>query len=117
MRRGLINGAVALLGVIIVTDGDTVKMDGVRYRLLGFDTPETFHARCSKERALGKLATERLRQLLAESEARLVPNGKGCKWGRQCASLYLDGRDAAEIMIGEGLAVPYRNGPRKDWCG
>src|SRR5262245_58647816 len=34
--------------------------------LVGFDTPETFSARCQRERDLGIRATSRLRQLVAK---------------------------------------------------
>jgi hypothetical protein len=34
-----------------VIDGDTVFISGKRYRLVGFDTPETMRAKCDSERA------------------------------------------------------------------
>jgi endonuclease YncB( thermonuclease family) len=37
--RQLATSAAALFGALIVVDGDTVKMDGRSYRLLGYDTP------------------------------------------------------------------------------
>ena len=56
-------------GEIQVVDGDTIKMDGVSYRLMGFDTPETFYAKCASERELGNKATARLIELLAPPAA------------------------------------------------
>jgi endonuclease YncB( thermonuclease family) len=40
-------------GIIQVIDGDTVRTNGLRYRLVGFDAPETIDAKCPQERALG----------------------------------------------------------------
>ena len=37
---------------------------GVTYRLVGFDTPETFRAKCAAERVLGKRAAQRLEELV-----------------------------------------------------
>jgi endonuclease YncB( thermonuclease family) len=46
-----VNLMAALFAAIIVIDGDTVEQDGRRYRLLGYDTPETgSRARCVHER-------------------------------------------------------------------
>src|SRR5262245_63675939 len=48
-----------------VLDGDTVRIAGETFRLVGFDAPETYRARCPSERELGNRATFRLRQLRA----------------------------------------------------
>src|SRR5262245_25180465 len=57
--------AMAQTGAITVVDGDTVKVDGVSWRLMGFDYPETYYARCVAERERGNAATRRLQQLFA----------------------------------------------------
>ncbi len=109
--------AAALWGALIVVDGDTVKQDGVTYRLLNFDTPETFYARCDQELQLGNRAAARLRELVTSDETRLEPNGKKCAWGRECARLIVNGEDVGDVLIREGLAVPWRRGDAKhDWC-
>ncbi|MBV8848204.1 MAG: hypothetical protein JOZ16_01310, partial [Methylobacteriaceae bacterium] len=51
-------------GDVHVTDGDTVRVDNHPYRLVGFDAPETWRARCSGEALLGKAAADRLQQLV-----------------------------------------------------
>jgi endonuclease YncB( thermonuclease family) len=48
-----------------VLDGDTIRIAGETFRLVGFDTPETYQARCPSESELGNRATFRLRQLVA----------------------------------------------------
>jgi endonuclease YncB( thermonuclease family) len=116
MRRLATAIVTALFGAIIVIDGDTVEMDGKRYRLLGFDTPETYWAKSERERQRGDAATARLKDLLSRHPARLVPTGKSCRYRRECAHLYIGGEDVARIMIREGHAVPYGGkGRRPDW--
>ncbi len=117
---------------IEVIDGDTVRMNGTAYRLVGFDTPERGDkARCDDERRRAEAATARLRTLVNKGDARLVrvvcacrPGEEGtrnCNYGRLCGSLSIGGRDVGSILIGEGLAHPYVCGAtscpqRRPWC-
>ena len=50
---------------IDVLDGDTIRVAGETFRLVGFDAPETHRAQCPTERELGNRATFRLRQIVA----------------------------------------------------
>jgi endonuclease YncB( thermonuclease family) len=51
--------------IIEVIDGDTVRLNGAVYRLVGFDTPERGDkARCDDERRRAEAATTRLRASL-----------------------------------------------------
>jgi endonuclease YncB( thermonuclease family) len=117
---------------IDVIDGDTVRFNGVVYRLVGFDTPERGdNARCDDERRRADAATKRLRALVARGDAHLTrvvcacrpgqEGTKNCNYGRLCGSLSIGGRDAGAILISEGLAHPYVCGatscpPRRPWC-
>jgi endonuclease YncB( thermonuclease family) len=117
---------------INVVDGDTITAHGTTYRLVGFDAPESYRAKCSSERDLGNKATFRLRQLIADGGLDLERVGCSCRpgteetmacnYGRRCGVLRVRGKDAAEIMIGEGLARSYvctaTRCPKRDgWCG
>ncbi|UPK33129.1 thermonuclease family protein [Bradyrhizobium sp. 186] len=118
---------------IQVIDGDTVRLDGNTYRLVGFNTPEKGDlARCEDERKRADAATARLKALIATGDARLSrvacackPGQEGtklCNYGRLCGALLVDGRDVGQIMISEGLAERYvcsapRCPPRRSWCG
>jgi len=101
---------------IEVVDGDTILVDGVSWRLLGFDTPEIEHAWCEGERRLGILAKQRLEMLVRERAPALVDSGRTDRHRRVLGTLTLDGRDVAEIMIAEGYARPYAGARRKGWC-
>ena len=101
----------------IVIDGDTIRSPaGVKYRLMGFDAPETYQARCDEELQLGLKAKARMEQLIASGTARLIEHRLD-KYGRTLAELTIDGNDVAETMISEGLARPYHGERRQGWCG
>ena len=109
--------ALYAIAALIVVDGDTVKAPyGVTYRLLGFDAPETHFAKCKAERELGLAAKERLEQLVATTEVKVIESGKRDKYGRTLATLTANGRDVGDVLIGEGLARPYHGERRKSWC-
>jgi endonuclease YncB( thermonuclease family) len=118
-------------GAIQVVDGDTIRVAGETFRLVGFDAPETYRAQCASEQEVGNRATFRLRQLIAGGGLDLEPiecscqvGTQGtpvCNYGRSCGVLRVRGKDVAQIMIGEGLAHPLVCGPtrcpkRAGWC-
>jgi micrococcal nuclease len=105
------------LATFIVVDGDTIKAPfGPTYRILGYDTPETHHAKCDAERELGFAAKARVEELLARGEVRVLESGKTDRYGRSLAKVMVDGQDLAGLMIREGLARPYHGEKRQSWC-
>lgn len=109
---------ISIVDPIRVIDGDTIERAGINYRLVGFDTPETFHARCDEERALGEAAARRLEELIAGNHVHIDPvTQRRDKYGRGLARLLINGRDVGEILIAEGLARPYDGRSRRtQWC-
>ncbi|MFN3624418.1 MAG: thermonuclease family protein [Hyphomicrobium sp.] len=106
-------------GDVKAVDGDTVDAAGDRWRLTGFDTPETRFAKCAREWMLGIVAKNRL-QRLVDGAARIEIHARRGrdKHGRGLGALMIDGEDAAGIMVREGLARPYSGrGKRGSWCG
>ncbi|MFB2593538.1 thermonuclease family protein [Paracoccus sp. p4-l81] len=103
-----------------VHDGDTIAMDcgqgQLTARIDGLNAPETRDAQCEAERAAGQRATARLRALVNGADLKIVRQGTE-KYGRDLIRLWIDGQDAAAILIREGLAEPYFGGRRRDWCG
>ena len=117
-QRITIDG-MAYSGPIIVIDGDTIDAGGERWRLIGYDTPETVHARCEHEADLGRTATRRLRHLIDKAtEVTIVGHhGRLDRYKRRLGSLVVNSTQAGDILIAEGLAKPYTGrGPRPDWC-
>lgn len=119
-------------GQVEVLDGDTIRVAGETFRLVGFDAPETYRAQCSSERELGNKATFRLRQLVATGGLDLervacacragTEGTPQCNYGRSCGILKAGGRDVAGILVAEGLARTFVCGrtscpARQPWCG
>ncbi|MCI5040724.1 thermonuclease family protein [Cognatishimia sp. D5M38] len=102
---------------IYLVDGDTAKYRGENYRLVGYDTPETWKPKCGFEKALGEAATERARELVNDARAidLIVLPGKD-KYGRGLARILIQGQDLGDILISEGLARRYVSGKRRSWC-
>ncbi|RUU25160.1 thermonuclease family protein [Mesorhizobium sp. M6A.T.Ca.TU.002.02.2.1] len=117
-----------------ITDGDTIRLNGAAKgtRLVGFNTPESIEPRCEAEAQLGRRAKARLKELVAAAELELTmvacacpPGTEGtdrCNYGRSCGSLFADGRDVGEVLMSEGLAVPFVCGSTncpptpRPWC-
>jgi endonuclease YncB( thermonuclease family) len=117
-----------------VVDGDTIKVRGTSYRMVGYDTPE-MASRGRRvvgpdERAVANLATERFQELINSGTVDLnevpcaCPGGthgtKACNQGRKCAILLLNGKNIGDTLIAEELAVPFVCGPTRcpkmpDW--
>jgi len=64
-----------------VLDGDTIRVAGETFRLVGFDAPETYRAQCPSERDLGNRATFRLRQLMSGGGLDLERVACACRAG------------------------------------
>ena len=117
---------------IRVIDGDTIVTDGKTIHLFGFAAPGMQGAQCRAERDLGAKAVKRMRDLIqagtldyspvtcscpATTLGRLI-----CRFARTCGTLKANGRDVGEILVAEGLAVPFlcegMECPRapKPWC-
>lgn len=98
-----------------VIDGDTIRADGVTYRIIGIDTPETSRAKCESERQRGYEAKAYMIELLSNGytiEARGLD-----KYRRRLATLWIGQVNVSDIMIARGHARAYsgRTG-REGWC-
>jgi micrococcal nuclease len=117
---------------IRVIDGDTITADGKTIHLFGFIAPEVQSAQCQAERDLGVKASRRMRDLISAGGLDYSPVPCACpttllgKWActlaRTCGALKAKGRDVGQILMAEGLAVPFScdgmQCPKapKPWC-
>ena len=99
----------------------TVRRPGLKVRLDGVNTPESFRPACEEERALGLLAKAWLQGKIDEASVIVLETKGGRekgKFGRVLGRLIADGADLNQGLIDEGLADPY-DGGRRDrlrWC-
>jgi len=82
---------------------------------MGFDTPETYRAKCESELAAGYEAKARLATLLRSGTVTIERRGLD-KYRRTLAHVYVAGSPVADVMIGEGFARAYDGGKRLPWC-
>src|SRR3984893_14935965 len=62
----------ALAESVRVVDGDTLRVDGVTYRLWGIDAPEARQS-CADDWPAGRTATEHLRALIGDRHVTCEP--------------------------------------------
>ena len=100
-----------------VWDGDTFRIgfgrQSERVRLAGIDAPE-IEGRCRFEIAQAQLAKNRLAELLSDRRVDIVRHGIDPN-GRTLATIRVEGRDAGDILVAEGLARQW-TGRRQPWC-
>jgi endonuclease YncB( thermonuclease family) len=102
--------------VTCVVDGDTLWLNGEKIRAMGYDTPEPITGLCGgeRERQLAARATVRLIELFNTTQITFERHGKD-RYDRTLAVLWSDGRLVGDILISEGLARSYPDGP-EFWC-
>lgn len=105
--------------ITCVVDGDTFWLAGTKIRIADIDTPEVSRPACPAERALGKRATERMRQLLNAGRFGLAvpPDGRSRdRYGRELRIVTRGRQSLGAVLVREGLAARW-GGPKRTWCG
>ncbi len=103
-------------GACRAVDGDTLDCAGRRVRLANIDAPE-IEGRCLAETQMAERAKLAAMIALADTPARVVPDGGKDRYGRLIARAAVGGQDLGEILVAQGLARPYAGGARRGWCG
>jgi len=99
-----------------VVDGDTIWLEGEKVRIMGYDTPEPQTNICggSKEVRLANQASARLVQLLSQDGITIERHGSD-RYNRTLAIVRIAGVDVGDILVKEGLARYWPDGP-EFWC-
>ncbi|MEX5283819.1 MAG: thermonuclease family protein [Nitrospiraceae bacterium] len=90
--------------------------DHIPVRLAGIDTPE-MKGHCEREKQLARQARDLVRSALSGAGAIHLRKASRDKYFRIDARVMADGQDLSDVLMMQGLAVPYDGGTKtKDWC-
>lgn len=93
-----------------VTDGDTIVVSGITYRLEGIDAPEAGQ-RCNRQGGgtwhCGKAATARMSELVQAHDVACTRTGTD-DYGRAIGLCRSGAQDLNQAMVSEGLAWAFR---------
>ncbi|CAG1007315.1 MAG: thermonuclease family protein [Rhizobiaceae bacterium] len=102
---------------IRVWDGDSIRLgltsDAEAVRIFNIDAPE-IEGQCSDETNLAQRSKNRLAALLAGQRVEIKHQGKD-RYGRSLAAVTVNGVDAGDLLVSEGLARTW-SGRRELWC-
>jgi micrococcal nuclease len=107
-------------GAIQVIDGDTVRFNGERLRLLVIDAPEIHSPRCAAEHQAGIESKRALADFLAYRLVEVQYSGRRDVFGRPLVKLAVNGSDAGSHLLSRNLAIRYAWGKAISkiyWCG
>lgn len=99
-----------------VHDGDTIRCGAERIRIENIDAPELVGSpKCEGYRrsyawcdfAKGYAARDALKAFLSRGQVRVERHGLD-KYGRTLARISVNGNDAGDFLVSEGLARPWR---------
>jgi len=102
---------------IRVWDGDSLRLgmtqEAEAIRIFNIDAPE-IEGQCAYESDLAQHSKHRLAELLAGQRVEILREGAD-RYGRTLAVVRVNGRDAGDILVREGLARTW-SGRREPWC-
>ncbi len=110
------------------SDGDSGRIDGMKFRLANVDAPETGGvgarggAKCEAERVLGYVAKEFVVQLTRLEPLEITTTYGKDRYGREVIDLSVDGMDVALAAVEAGHLAPWPHKGRRalakkpDWC-
>ena len=99
-----------------VWDGDSIRLGyagGESIRLANIDAPE-IEGRCRFETNLAQQSKNRLAELMAGQRVEIHRQGTD-RYGRTLAVVWVNGADAGDMLVSEGLARTW-SGYREPWC-
>jgi endonuclease YncB( thermonuclease family) len=114
--------------IIRVIDGDTVEIavdflpdplpPKLSIRVLGIDTPEKApRAQCEAEAKKAAEASAFTKSAVAVAQSVEIQIKSWDKYGgRVLGHVLLDGHSLSEMLIGAGLARPYKGEAKTSWC-
>lgn len=110
------------------SDGDSGRIDGMKFRLANVDAPETGGvgarggAKCEAERVLGYVAKEYMVDLTSGEPLEITTSYGKDRYDRMVIDLSVDGMDVAQAAVDDGQLAPWPHKGRRalakkpNWC-
>ncbi|MGJ7043780.1 endonuclease YncB(thermonuclease family) [Shinella sp. BE166] len=101
---------------IRIWDGDTFRVGsrgGESVRIFNIDAPE-IEGKCRFESDLAQQSKQRLASILEGGKVEIQRQDTD-RYGRTLAAVRVNGRDAGDMLVAEGLARTW-SGRREPWC-
>lgn len=99
-----------VVGAAVVTDGDSIRIEGTRIRLDGIDAPER-RQKCKdaqgKTYPCGQISMQALKLLVKAGDIRCIKKGSN-RYGRLLAQCFAGDIDLSAKQVQQGWAVAYR---------
>lgn len=94
---------------VTVVDGDTIHIDGIKYRIHGIDAPETRQTckRANEDWQCGRAATIEMQRMISGQLVKCEGIEKD-RYGRTVAKCFVNGMDLGRELVRKGLAMAYR---------
>lgn len=117
-------GTLLICASLLAVDCDTIKCNGVNLRdmgdgrpfVSGYDAPETRDPECSAERALGRVAKDRMSQLLRTPGLQIIDSGDRDRYDRPLVwALLSNGQSIGNVLISRGSSR-WAPGSSHSWC-
>jgi len=109
-------------GGTVILDGDTIAFGSERIRIMDIEAPGISEPHCAREEIFALRSRQRLAELIRSGPVKIERKGQD-ELGRTLAQLFLsDGRNVADVLIAEDLALPWREGAearemrQRHWC-
>lgn len=111
------------------SDGDSGRIDGMKFRLADVDAPETGGvgarggAKCEYERELGFEAKAFMVDLTRDVDLTITGSNGPDRYEREVITLSVNGEDIGALGIAAGHLGPWPHkgrralSPKPDWCG
>jgi endonuclease YncB( thermonuclease family) len=106
----------------VILDGDTVAFGSERVRIMDIEAPGISEPHCEREEIFALRSRQRLAELIRSGPVTIERMGRD-EIGRTQARLFLsDGRNLADVLVAEGLALPWQEGAearearQQHWC-
>jgi len=105
-------------GKAIITDGDTIKINGEKIRFGGIDAPEKKQI-CylnGEKIYCGKISSEKLKEIIGKNKVNCIKEKDRDRYNRIIAECFVKGDSVSKNMVKSGYAFDYAKYSKKKYA-